>query len=123
MVPSLSRALFLGHGGHHLCKRAYCGPTSTEIPAMPPSKIQLHRPSAPPANGLASHQPVTPDERRTDIERIAERIAGVVRSMCEMREMSSTSDEARDKGLAAFHERIAIAEKQLAHIHDRLRLE
>ena len=74
-------------------------------------------------NGVPSHQPATPDERRADIDRIALRITGIVRFMCDMKELPGTSAEVRDKALAVFHERIAAAERQLAHIQDRLQLE
>jgi hypothetical protein len=86
--------------------------------------IQIRRPpSAPTENDLPVRLPVTADERRADIDRIAERINDIVRHMCNMSEMPGTSAEVRDKAIAAFHERIAVAEKHLTHIRDKLRLE
>ena len=86
--------------------------------------IQLRRPpSAPTENDLPVRLPVTADERRADIDRIAERINGIVRFICDMSELPGTSAEVRDKAIAAFHARMVVAEKHLTHIRDQLRLE
>jgi hypothetical protein len=103
---------------------ALCVSASTEVPTMTIPGIPIHRPSpALSANGLAALQPVTVDERRADIDRISLRITDIVRFMCDMKDLPGTSTEVRDKALTAFHERMVAAEKQLAHIQDRLRLE
>jgi len=88
-------------------------------PLIPADRLSTQ----PIAAGLSSQSPATPDDRRSDIGRIAERISGMARFMCDLNDLPGTSAEVREKALIAFHERIVAAEKHLAHIQDRLRLE
>ena len=62
-------------------------------------------------------------DRLRDIEIIGERINGIVRFMCGIEGLAGTSGESRERALVAFHDSLVTAEKRLAHIQDKFRLE
>ena len=66
--------------------------------------------------------PPTTDERLRDIAAMGQRIHGYVQFMCQIGTLAGTSAEAREKAIAAFHERLAALERQLGRIHDELQL-
>ena len=66
--------------------------------------------------------PVTTEERLLRIAALGERVAGYVRFMGEVGGLGGTSVEMRDRAVAAFYERLALAESQLRQVQDDLRL-
>ena len=66
--------------------------------------------------------PWTTEERLQRIAALGERIAGYVRFMGEVGGLSGTSAEMKDRAVAAFYERLALAESQLGRIQEDLRL-
>jgi len=70
----------------------------------------------------AADAPRTTEERLRDIEALSQRISGYVQFMAQVGSLGGTSAEAKDKAIAAFHERLTVLERQLAHIHEDLRL-
>jgi hypothetical protein len=66
--------------------------------------------------------PPTTDARLRDIAAIGQRIHGYVQFMCQIGNLGGTSAEAKETAIAAFHERLAALERQLARIHDALQL-
>jgi hypothetical protein len=60
---------------------------------------------------------------RQRIEALGRRIAEHVRFMCALGTSGATSAEVREKALAAFYERLVVAERQLGQIRAGLQLE
>lgn len=71
----------------------------------------------------ASALPLTLEERLHRIEVMGQRVAGYVQFMCQVVNLNNASAEAKERAVAAFYERMVVAEKQLGRIHDELRLE
>lgn len=66
--------------------------------------------------------PLTFEERVKQIEAMGLRIDGYVRYMAQVATLAGTSTEAKERAVAAFHDRLAVAEGQLARIQEELRL-
>jgi hypothetical protein len=56
------------------------------------------------------------------IEQLRERVNGHIQFMCRVGSLKGTSTEAREKAVVAFHERLAVLERQLGCIHEDLEL-
>jgi hypothetical protein len=85
------------------------------------------RPASPPAEdgpptGPWATAPRTPEERLRRIEALGRQITEYVGFMCQAGTLGGTSAEAKEKALAAFYDRLVVAERQLGRIHDELRL-
>ena len=65
--------------------------------------------------------PFTTDEAIQNIESMRERINGYIQFMSQVGSLKGTSAEAKEKAVAAFHERMIVLERQLGRIHDDLR--
>jgi hypothetical protein len=63
------------------------------------------------------------NDPRQRIEALGRRIAGHVQFMCAPGTPGGTSAEVREKALAAFYERLVVAERQLGRIREGLQLE
>jgi hypothetical protein len=63
------------------------------------------------------------EERLLRIEAMGKRIASFVEYMCSVRDLTTTSDEAKEKAVRAFYEKILLVERQLANIHDEFKLQ
>jgi hypothetical protein len=61
--------------------------------------------------------------RRDQLLALGERVNARVRAMCQLDQLVGVSAEAKDKALAAFHERLAALEKELGLIEENLHLE
>jgi hypothetical protein len=66
--------------------------------------------------------PLTTEERLKCIEALGERIAGYVRFMSAVGALDGSSQELKERAVAAFYEQLARAEGQLRCIQDDLRL-
>ena len=71
---------------------------------------------------VADTPPPPADVRLRDIAAMGQRIHGYVEFMCQIGTLAGTSAEAKERALAAFHERLAALERQLGRIHDQLQL-
>ncbi len=67
--------------------------------------------------------PLTTEERLLHLRTLGQRITDYVQFMCALDKLPGTSEEAKQKALAAFYERFVTLEQQLGRIHDNLRLE
>ena len=76
-----------------------------------------------PGTGPCQTTPWTTDERLLRIEAMGKRIAGFVEYMCTVRELTTTSDEAKEKAVREFYEKMLVVERQLARIHDEFKLQ
>ena len=75
-----------------------------------------------PRGVAAANAPRTTEECLRDIEALGQRINGYVAFMGQVGSLGGTSAEAKDKAITAFHERLTVLERQLARIHEDLRL-
>ena len=66
--------------------------------------------------------PWTMAERLQRIEALGNRINGYVRFICQAGSLGGSSDEAKEKAVIAFYERLAALENQLDRIQENLRL-
>jgi hypothetical protein len=66
--------------------------------------------------------PCTTAERLLHIEAMGKRVHGYVQFMCQVGTLTGTSAEAKERAVAAFYERLAALERQLARIQEELRL-
>jgi len=66
--------------------------------------------------------PLTTEERLKCIEALGERIAGYVRFMSAVGTLDGSSQELKERAVAAFYEQLARTEVQLRRIQDDLRL-
>jgi hypothetical protein len=57
-----------------------------------------------------------------DIDRLLQRVNDYAEFMGRIDGLRGSSGEAKDKALAAFHERLVALERQLGQIHEELRL-
>ena len=71
---------------------------------------------------VSNAPPPTTDQRLRDIAAMGQRINGYVQFICQIGNLAGTSAEAKERALAAFHERLAALERQLGRIHEELRL-
>ncbi len=65
---------------------------------------------------------LTTEDRLQLIEALGHRIAGYVQFMGQVGGLGGTSAEMKDRAVAAFYERLALAETQLGRIQENLRL-
>jgi len=92
--------------------------TKAKVPsAFAPSPVG----GLPPA-GPWPTPPGTTEERLQRIEAMSQRISGYVQFMCKVEHLNGSSGEAKDRAVAAFYERLAALERQLARIQEELRL-
>ena len=68
-------------------------------------------------------QPLTMEERVHRIEAMHKRINDYIDYMCQLAGMSGTSSEVKERAVTLFYDQMVIVERQLARIHDELRLE
>ena len=87
-----------------------------------PSPAAPARGEGPWARFLKEAPPQTTEECLRRIAALGKQIAGYVEFMCRTGSLGGTSAEARDQAVAAFCERLAILERELAQIHEDLRL-
>jgi len=66
--------------------------------------------------------PLTTQQRLECIEQLRQRVNGYVELVCRIDSLQGASAEAKDKAVAAFHERLAVLERQLGRIHEELSL-
>ena len=76
-----------------------------------------------PAPVLAPASSWTIEERLHRIDVMGKRIEGYIRFMCQVATQANVSAEAKDKAVAAFHDRLVIVEKQLARIQENFSLQ
>jgi hypothetical protein len=89
----------------------------------PPAKAIVPSPAK---KGLAVSPPAPPltlEERLHRIEGMGTRIGGYIQYMCQIAKMTGTSGEAKERAVTAFYEQMVVVDRQLARIHDELRLE
>jgi hypothetical protein len=55
------------------------------------------------------------EERLIRIESMGKRIAGFVEYMCSVRDVTTTSNEAKEKAVLAFYDKLLLVERQLNH--------
>lgn len=79
-----------------------------------PAKVTLAGPWLTPAWTL--------EERLRRIELIGQKIDEYIRFMCQADQLNGASLEAKEHSVTAFYEKMVAVEKQLARIHDELRL-
>jgi hypothetical protein len=87
-----------------------------------PSPAAPARGEGPWARFLKEAPPQTTEECLRRIAALGKQVAGYVEFMCRTGSLGGTSAEARDQAVAAFCERLAILERELAQIHEDLRL-
>ena len=75
-----------------------------------------------PPTGPWATAPRTPEERLRRIAALGRQITEYVGFMCQSGTLDGTSAEAKEKATSAFYDRLGVAERQLARIHDDLRL-
>ena len=92
--------------------------TETNTPprrAAPPTYVE-------PLSAAWHTPPWTLEERLQRIGVLAQRISGYVQFMCQVGNLNGTSGEAKERAVAAFYERMAALERQLARIQEDLQL-
>lgn len=62
------------------------------------------------------------EQRLREVGEMLKRVNEYTEFMCGSAGRAATSHEAREQAVAAFHERMAVLERQLARIHDEFRL-
>lgn len=62
-------------------------------------------------------------ERLQRIEAMGLRIHGYVQFMCQVGSLDGTSDEAKERAVTAFYERMVVVDNQLNRIQEDLRME
>ncbi len=77
-------------------------------------------PEIPPDTGLTP--PWTTAERLVHIRALGLRIDQHIRFICEIGNLNGTSQEAKEKAVSVFYERLRSLEQQLDHIHEELQL-
>ena len=66
--------------------------------------------------------PVTTEERLKSIAALGERVAGYVQFMSAVGALNGSSEELKERAVAAFYEQMALVEGRLRRIQDDLRL-
>jgi hypothetical protein len=92
---------------------------TTPVKTLSP-KVPL--PAESPSSAPWSTQPANMEERLQRIGVMMKGIAGYVQFMDQVGTLSGISGEAKERAVSAFYERIVVMERQLAHIHEELRL-
>jgi hypothetical protein len=67
--------------------------------------------------------PMTMESRLVRIQALGQRIAEHVQFIGAVGELAGTSEEAKQKTVALFYERLLVMEQELARIHENLQLE
>jgi hypothetical protein len=65
---------------------------------------------------------LTTEDRLQLIKALGQRIAAHVQFMCQVGALDGTSAEMKDRAVAAFYERLVLAESELGRIQEGLRL-
>jgi hypothetical protein len=68
------------------------------------------------------NKPLDTQERLQRIAALGQRISSYVQFMCEIASAHNASDEAKEKVIAAFYDKLQSVERQLCRIHDEFRL-
>jgi hypothetical protein len=89
--------------------------------AKTPARAATPPPAAEPPDRW-SGAPRTLEERLSLIEAMRQRIDGYVQFICQVRGMTGTSAEAKEKAVKAFYERMVVADLQLGKVEEELRL-
>ena len=92
--------------------------TKTKTPPASPGR----RAAVMPPPGLSQTPPWTTEERLQRIEAMGQRIQACVQFMCQIGGLGGTSGEAKDRAVAAFHERLSVLESELSRIREDLEL-
>lgn len=99
-------------------------PTEKDLPMAStkslsgPAASPVGEPAAAPGQVLPSATEVC----LQGIKTMEQRIRGYVEFICQVGTLNGTSAEAKEKAVAAFHERMAVLERQLGRIQEDLRL-
>lgn len=72
--------------------------------------------------GVEGSVPGTTGWHLEHIAALGQRVQEYVKLMSKVRGMTSSSAEAKQKAIVAFHERLAVLEQQLGRIHEELQL-
>jgi hypothetical protein len=64
----------------------------------------------------------TMQERVHRIEGLGQKIAGYIDFMCQIARVEGVSEEAKERAVAAFYDRMVLVEKQLGKLQEDLRL-
>ena len=76
-----------------------------------------------PATAARSPRPLlSREERVRDIQWLVRRVNDYAEFVCRVDGLRGTSAEAKETAIANFHERLAILERQLGQIHEKLLL-
>src|SRR4051812_251296 len=98
--------------------------TKARTSAAPKPALPLRGASSRPKTALTS--PSSPSDRITDlleeVQELAKRIAGYVDFVADIPKQPGMSTESRERVIAAFHERLVVAEKQLCKVQRDFRL-
>ncbi len=73
-----------------------------------------------PRAGPWPEPPATTEELLRHIEALGQRVSGHVAFMCAVDTLAGTSDEAKEKAVAVFHERLAGLERELSRVRNNL---
>jgi hypothetical protein len=103
--------------------------TNWRLRGTTPMNNRVNGASAPAPSALTEAQidpwpapPVTTAERLRVSDALGKRIDGYIRVMCQVGDLAGTSAEAKERAVAAFHDRLVIADRQLGRIQEELRL-
>jgi hypothetical protein len=89
--------------------------------AKAPAPRQLEQAAPWPPSAWAA-TPLTREDRLQRIAALGERVAAYVRLMGEVGGLGGSSEEMKERAVAAFYERMVLVESQLRRIQDDLRL-
>jgi hypothetical protein len=67
--------------------------------------------------------PLTMEARLERIQALGQRVAEHIQFICAVADLAGTSEEAKQKTVAVFYDRLLVLEQTLARIHENLRLE
>jgi hypothetical protein len=85
----------------------------------PPARF----PELDPINHLLRSPPMTTEDHLTHVRALGKKIEGYIDSICSAGGPNRASEEARDKAVRTFYERLHVLEQELRRVHDEFQLQ
>jgi hypothetical protein len=87
------------------------------------NKPSARFPELEPINHVLRSPPLTPEEHLAHVRALGKKIEAYVDFVCSVGGPNRASEEAREKAVRAFYERLHVMEQELRRIHDAFQLQ
>jgi hypothetical protein len=87
------------------------------------NKPSARFPELEPINHLLRSPPITTEDYLVHVRALGSKIEGYIKFICAVSGPNRASEEAREKAVRAFYERLHVLEQELRRVHDAFQLQ